>query len=238
MKDILKIIKFDFLTGGSAAFTGLLFGIAVIFLLSLFLAPMINGYISLIAMLPVIPLQSTAEKNGFNKLYGILPVSRKNITRGRFIYISCVFLCSEILGIILALISKALKLYRFLPNQGSENLKVIENSFSDNELTFSLITGMAVFFIVVFTYMEMMGQIFGRENEIKIIVLTLGILSALLIAFFVLSDKGIIPTFKLPSMPSSFTGRLILYVFLNIAAFALSVIFGEITASRIAKREL
>ncbi|MDE7364709.1 MAG: ABC-2 transporter permease, partial [Ruminococcus sp.] len=120
MKEILKIMRFDFLTAKPFALGIFIIGAVLFFTLSLLFSPIINAYISFVAMIFVMPLQSVADKSNFNKLYGILPVKRSNITRARFLYIFLVIFASEIIEFILAVISRSLKLYRLLPNQNTE----------------------------------------------------------------------------------------------------------------------
>ena len=238
MKDILKIMRFDFLTAKPVALISFLLVLIICCGLGLVFSPMICGYTMFGAMVFVIPLQSMADKNNFNKLYGILPVERKNITRARFLYIFLVHFASEIIEFISAVIAKALKLYRLLPNQDGEMLQMIRESFADTNLIFTIIIGMFAFFCICFSYMEMMGQIFGRENEMKIITISLGVVVVLIVGFLTLSEHDIIPTFSLPSMPSSVSGKIILAVVINIVMFLLCMIFGEITAKKLSGREL
>lgn len=238
MKDILKIMRFDFLTAKPIVLTEVIIISTFCFILSLFFSPMICSYIVFMAIVCVIPLQNIADKNDFNKLYGILPVKRKNITRARFLYIFLIHFITEIVGILMASISMALKLYHILPNQESEKIQMIKNSFSDYVTTFSSIVGIFTILCLIFLYVEMMGQIYGRENEFKIITITLGVIVFIIMGFLFLSNKGIIPMLKVPSLPSSDIGKIILAVVINIIIFGLSVLFGEITANKLAKREL
>lgn len=239
MKDILKIMRFDFLTAKPVALPIFTASALLLFLASLFFSPVINSYIIFAAMVFVIPLQSVAEKNGFHKLYGILPVQRKNITRARFLYIYLVHLLTELTQIVFALIASGLKLYRILPDHGSVLLKLADDSFEDTSLTITLIVGLFTFFCLMFTYMEMMGQIFGRENEMKILLITLIVGTLLLLGFLWLSEHDIIPTLNIPD-PTALTSsqKKLAFVILNLVMPGISLLFGEITASRLAKREL
>ncbi|MBR0140655.1 MAG: hypothetical protein IJM19_00215 [Ruminococcus sp.] len=238
MKDIQKIMRLDFLTAKPSAMPVFVFVVLLCFGMSLFFAPLLCAYIIFGAMVFVIPLQGIADKNGFNKLYGMIPVRRKNITRARFLYIFLVHFITEIIEIILALISINLKLYRLLPNQDGEMLQMIEDSFNDNHLTFTIIIGMFGFFCFCFSYMEMMGQIFGRENEMKILTISISVFVGFTVGFLQLSEHGIIPIFLLPSMPSSISGKIILAVSGNVLNFIICTVFGEITANKLSKREL
>ncbi|MDE7364877.1 MAG: hypothetical protein K2N27_08380, partial [Ruminococcus sp.] len=101
-----------------------------------------------------------------------------------------------------------------------------------------MIFGIFTVFGLLFLYMEMMGQIHGRENEFKIVMITMIILTVLLLGFFALSDREIIPTIKLPSLPSTVSGYILLGAVLNIVMLGICLLFGEITVNKLAKREL
>lgn len=238
MKDILKIMRFDFLTAKPFALVEFIIFSFFCLILSLLFSPMICSYIIFGAMIFVIPLQNIADKNDFKKLYGILPVKRRNITRARFIYIFTVHFLTEIIEILFAFISVKLKLYRILPNQDSEMLQMIKNSFNSSFLTFVLIFSLFSLLCLIFTYIEMMGQIYGRENEFKILMITIGVIAFIIMGFLVLSNRGIIPVFSVPKLPASTSGRVMLAVVLNIILFGISILFGEITAAKLEKREL
>lgn len=238
MKEILKVMWFDFLCAKPVAMVSyLLLGILSV-LFSLFFSPAICAYMICGAIIFIIPLQNIAEKSDFNKLYGILPIHRKNITSARFLLIFCLFFVTELIEIVMGLIIYNLKLYKILPNQTSATMQMVDRAFHDLFLTFIIIVGSFALVCLIFSYMEMMGQIFGRENEMKIILITLGVISVVAIGFFELSDHGIIPQLKLPSIPESLSGRVILGVVVNAVVFGLCMLFGKITANQLAKREL
>ena len=238
MKDILKIMRFDYLTARPLAISPAVIVVVIFFALSLFFAPLICSYITFGAMVFVIPLQGVADKSGFHKLYGTLPVKRGNITRARFLYIFLVHFAAEMLELVLAVTAASLKLYRVLPNQNGEMMQLVKESFEDTNLTLLMIFGVFTVFCLIFSYMEMMGQIHGRENELKIIMITLGVLTVLYVGFLILSDHGIIPTIQVPSLPDTVQGFMLLGAALNIVMFGICLIFGEITVNKLAKREL
>lgn len=239
MKDILKMIRFDFLTAKPVALPVFLFIAGLCLLLGFFISPMIISYITFGVMIFVIPLQSVADKSGFHKLYGILPVKRRNITRARFIYIFLLFFITFIFDIVLAFTAMKLKLIRFVPFK-NETLKVFAgNSFEDSKTQLLVMCGVFIGFCFIFSYMEMMGQIFGRDKEMRIILITLGAAVALYAGFMWLSENEIIPLIEIPdilgwSMPQIY----MISAVSSVVMFALSVLFGEITASVLSRREL
>lgn len=238
MKDILKVMRFDFLTSKPLALRAFVLVSVICFLLSLFFSPLICSYITFAGVVFVIPLQSIADKNGFNKLYGILPVKRGNITRARFLFVFLAHFISELIESALAVISMNLRLYRVLPNQESEAMQFIRDGFDDTALIFLAIIGVFTFFCLMFSYMEMMGQIFGRENEMKIILISLGVLSVLILGFAFLFNLGLIPALNIPSLPEDILGRAIVAAVFNAVVLVICMLFGEITVRRLAKREL
>lgn len=238
MKDVLKIMRFDFLTAKPLFFSGMIFSILLFGSLGMFFSPMICSYISIIAIICVIPLQKTADKSDFNKLYGILPVDRRNITRGRFLYIYLVFLGAELLELALIAVSKSLKLYRLIPDQNSELTLMTKDSFADTQLTLLTVFIAFTFFCLFTSYMEMMGQIHGRESDFKTIVITIGVISVIAFAFAFLSEHDMLPMIKLPRLPESVGGMLLIGTALDLTVLAICMLFGEITAKKLAKREL
>lgn len=238
MKDILKIMRFDYFTAKPTAFGGMIFTILLFGSLGLFFSPMICSYISIIAVILVIPLQKTADKSGFSKLYGILPVDRKSITRGRFLYIFLVFFSFELMELILVAVSKTLKLYRIFPNQNSELIQMTKDSFANTQFTLLMVFVMFALFCLLTSYMEMMGQIHGRESDFKTIVITIGVISVIAFAFVVLSEHNMLPLIKLPSLPESVGGMLLIGAVLDLLMLAICLLFGEITAKKLVNREL
>lgn len=238
MKDILKIMRFDFLTAKPIALGGMIFAVLLFGILSLLFSPIITSYITFAATVFIIPLQSVADKSGFNKLYGTLPVKRRNITRARFLYIFLVYFAAELLELALAVIARLLKLYRILPNQNGGMMQIAKDSFTDTKSTLLAIFGIFAVICLLFSFMEMMGQIHGRENEFKIIMITIGVLALLVFAFAILSEHDLIPVVRLPILPERVSGELILGAALNVIMPGICLLFGEITASRLAKREL
>ena len=238
MRDILNVMRFDYLTAKPLALVGMIFTVVVFGILSMFFSPIITTYMTFASMLFVIPLQGVADKSGFNKLYGILPVERKNITRARFLYIFLVHFLTELLEAVIICTAKGTNLYKILPNQNGETMQMVKESFADTKLTLLMLFGMFTFFCLIFSFMEMMGQIFGRENEFKIIMITIGIISLIAFVFTFLSEHDLIPVIKLPSLPESVSGMVTLGIVANIVVFVICLLFGEITANQLAKREL
>lgn len=238
MKDILNIMRFDFLCAQPVAMGAYIAVAAMCFLLSLFLSPGICAYIIAGAMFFVIPLQNMASKSDFNKLYGILPVQRKTITRARFLYIFSIFFVSELAEMVLTLVAYSLKLNRLIPDQKNEIMQFVDKAFSNLFSAIILVILSFAVICLVFAYLQMMGQIFGKESEMKVILVTVGILTTVAIAIIILSDKGIIPTLQLPELPETIAGQVILSVVINAVMLGVCMLFGEITANQLAKREL
>ena len=238
MKDILKMMHFDFITAKPLAMTMVISVWVLCLLISPVTSPLAIAWSSFATMAFVIPLQMSGNNSGQGKLYGILPVARKTITRARFLYIYALYLATSIVQAVLMFIVKNAALYRLLPDQQSSTTQMIAAAFADTGMIFLGLVGFFILCTLVFTYMEMMGQIFGRENDMRIILLTLGAVTVVAVAFFSLSSKGIIPMMKVPSLPVSEGVRAVLLLVVYAVMLVITVIFGEITAAVVSKREL
>ena len=238
MSDILKLMKLDFIS--AMGVTGALFtiGLTGVIILSLLVSPIMTFYLVMITVaLLVSPLQGISDKSNSGKLYGILPIDRQNITRARFLYIFLVGFVTEIFSLALAGISCQLKLVRFLPAPNTELMQLLRENFDELSSILSVCVGIFAFTCIVFAYMEMMVQIFGSENEMKIIAMTIGVFMLLAFAFVLLNDRDLVPVISL-EFPKSTAKRILLGISLNVGTFLICAVFEKITRSKVSKREL
>ena len=171
MKDILKIMRFDFLTAAPASHAATeyilrAFMLIVAVCFPLFVFPAASFMYMFMAGPLIVPLQGYSEKNGFNKLYGILPVRRKNITRARFLYIFLTHFAMEIAALIILVISEYAKLFEIVSFMGKDSI------FTDIEKLpemAAIVIAWFAFLCLTYAFMEMYGQIHGRQNEMKVL---------------------------------------------------------------------
>lgn len=243
MNEIRKIMHADFITS-TASFgkypvlvIAILFGI--ILLIDLFITPCASyiGILFLIAFF--IPLQSADDKSILRKLHGILPVRRENITRGRFAYMLVIAFVFEVVLLFFSWLAQTLDLHAvFLPDN-SALAQMAADSYNPNSFScYGMIVFLFAIICLFFTYLEMMGQIFGREKEMKIILITLGVITALGILLGILADQDIIPPMEHDVVDIGFGTAAIISIVTNLFVFGLTVLFGEITARIVSKREL
>ena len=240
MKEILNCARLDYLTAKPTAvpiWTAITLMTAV---LSLFIAPMISAYGLFSALMILTIPGGTEEKCGFHKLYGILPVQRKNITRGRFCFMYVMLFMSQIITLSITWIAIELQLWRILPSQGGELMQFVEEAFKhEGFINYGASVGIFTVLCIMFCYMEMMGQIFGRENEMKIICITLAVITVIGVGLGWLSNHNILPVISADSLfPKTLSGKIIACIIANLAALALTILFAEITAAKVSKREL
>ena len=239
MKDILKMMRFDFISAQDAAnktapnaFTAVVL-VVTITAAVLFLFPGFSLAVTGAAGALIVPLQS-AKKDDLGRLYGTLPVGRKNITRARFLYIFVTHVVSTAASLVIAFAAVLLNLNRFLPKD-NDTVKILSESYSMEEFTklVPALIGFGTFFCLVFAFMEMMGQIHGRENEMKIFIILLASIVVMVMGgVFILGQLGY-PEIKLPDMPL-WAGLTVT----TLAVLGICMLFGEITAAKLAKREL
>ena len=236
MKDMLKIMRFDFLTAADTGYFPAVFLAALSVSGAFLFGPGCAAALILTSICFILPLTSVAEKSEFHKLYGILPVKRKNITRGRFLYIFMLHFIPEMIALLLLKPAFTLKAYRILPNQGSASLQMIENAFS-SEFRSPCMIIFTVFSIscFAFLYMEFTGQIFGHENDIKSIMVLLLTVTAVVTTLTALGSHDIIQVDfeKIRNIKTLTAG-----IFLNTLLLMICLLLGEITAGKVSAKEI
>lgn len=241
MKDIVRMMHFDYVTAAGSVLGSawkMLPALFVILLIELFLTPM-AGYLGMFLVLVFfLPLQSADDKEQLGKLYGILPVKRRNIARGRFLFMFLVAFIMEAVMILFAVLAVNLRLNDLISFQNTEFMQMAAATYDTKSfLAYGVIVGIFTVLCTGFLYMEMMGQIFGREKEMKIILITLGVITAIGFTLAIMSDHDLIPTINFDK-EYSMTECIVIAVIVNAVVFALSLLFGEITAKVTSKREL
>lgn len=238
MRDIINLMKYDFYNIQSQL---KLFVIMSSFFIPLgfFLYPETSVYFILIAMIFVSPLHGMSEKYNFNKLYGLIPVKRKNIIRAKFLFIFIAHFFMEMISYSVIIIAINTKWYKLIVDTKTAFGKIANTSFKDDQLYIGIIFATVIFASMcsIFIYVEMMGQIFGRKNELKITIITFFILTLLAIGLtkFVNPD---FTNFKMPSTPKTYESLIKFSMIINLITLAISIFLSEITAAIISRREL
>ena len=237
MKNLLHLMRFDLITAVCSAGsrpTAVYLLIAAAYLILVFLGlPLLALLLFIAVLLMIAPLQGIAEKNNFNKLYGILPVPVKQIIQARFLLIFVSLILCELAVLLLGGLSELLHLYRM----------DISDSFLTSGMMKHLLmycVGMFVFFLVSVSYLQMMLWIHGQANEIKIAVYALaGILAAGLV-IWLLMHLHILPTFTelYKMLPNTSGGRLALYAVLHLIGAGVCAACCAHTVKIVSPREL
>ena len=98
---------------------------------------------------------------------------------------------------------------------------------------------MFVFFSLLFSFNEMLGQIKGRGNDLRNIMIMLIVGIAIGIAYMKLAyDKEILPKISDIQLPESVAESIVPFIAVNIIISAIIIAFGEIAANIVSKREL
>lgn len=240
MKEILHIARLDFLTVKPMTLPAWIAVFLLALVMGAFFSPAMFAFLIVSSPLLIIPAESVAVRCGYNKLYGILPVRRRNITRGRFLLLWLSMTLPELLALLLAKASLMLQLWRLFPVISNDFKGLIESTFDPaNTQVFMMLTAIYTFISLLFCYMQMMGQIFGLENEIRIVMISLAVLTVVLLGFFILSDHGILPMLRIPDL-SALTPVQTLWFCIgcHLAAAVLHIVCAEITAAKMSRREL
>ncbi len=250
MQDILKVIRFDFLTMRPVSMGESVFVVLFCLMLSILLSPLIAVMITFCVFGFIYPLQAIADKNGFDRLYGTLPVDRRNVTRARFIYIFTLFFIFEAIELFIVLVSVSVKLNKHIFDIGSSAqrsrqlltyMQTIYDSPVPVYVTVFIVTALCC---TAAAYMEMAGQLHGRENLFRSVIIGIAALAAILGGVYLLSvNTAIIPAFSAEEAMSLIIGMtvrdaIVLGAAANAAMLTVCLVFGEITVRIVSEREI
>ena len=107
MKEIVKMARFDYHLARNTALAGTLVVMAISILFAMFFSPLASIYMTFNIGVLLVPVTSAETKNGFEKMYGSLPVHRKSIVRGPFLFILISAITMELTAIIISALSIA-----------------------------------------------------------------------------------------------------------------------------------
>lgn len=239
MKDVLKMIRFDYIAVRPLTVPYVIVFAAVCLVLALFGIPL--GVFCFAAAAAVFaPVQELASSDS-RKIYGILPVRRDAFTKAAFIEMTVPLFAGELLSLIFLLISSTSKLYRILPQTAAGIIEGLFD-FSRNgsgiafgELCIILIS---VYLCILAAYLEMMSAIQGRENDIKNLLTAIALTAAVIVIIAALSANHIIPPVREWLIPRTVSGKWVFSIILNVIAAGVSVLFCRIAVKKSASREI
>ncbi len=243
MKEITKIMRFDLTMGMPLLLEQ---GLPVIWLMALlctfFVIPVCAVFISVLLILCLILPLTNLDKGGFRKIYGVLPVNRKNITRGNIWYIFFLALAAELFSALLALASYGLKLQRLLGSIEVYRNFILPEMNKFTAVILCLEIGI-VFFILcggVGTLFFALYTILGAKHKTKLTVAFVVTPLVLCGLFMFLNEHDMIPLIDFSLMlPRSITPKMLTrWGIEHIICAASTVLFTEIAAARESKREI
>ncbi len=124
MKEITRLMRLDLLTGAPITLKNYLGTLLIFGALALLLAPFFGLYTVFAPAILLGGIVKGTDGSKTAKLFGILPVHRKNITRARFLLIFAVYFVTELLLILTVWLSTRLMLIQYLPFQESQIMQL------------------------------------------------------------------------------------------------------------------
>lgn len=227
MKDIVKMIRFDFVTSKSLSFYGSLGLIAVTLLLSLLGSP--AGAICLFAPLMIFAPMSAVATKDFRLIYGILPVNKNAITRAAFIEIISSLIIGEALALAFFGISRVTGLKDILP----ESVTNLLGAFAEGDFVKmmpALIVAIFVCLSIIGSYLQMILSVKGQEHITLHALLVILIPAIAIIAAIALKIDIMGLIVKRAANPA-------VIAVLNILAVAVNLLFCELSVKMLADRE-
>ncbi len=242
MKNVLKMMRFDYsITQGIGGKYAFYFAIicTVICLIGFF--PAAIGFL-LFPFALYSPLE-TVRKGDFMKIYGILPVERRYVTKALFAEIAIPQIIGGIACELLLLVTRAIGEARLYPaflqekvyDDNAQNIvSTLGMKYSDlfvlAALAMALIT-----IIVLFFYMLL--EIKGETVALACCVPFLIVILAAAIGYMCANDNGAVPTIT-DMLPASTVLRVLLIIGSFAAVIAAEEIISSFTVKATAKKEI
>lgn len=241
MNDVLKMIRFDYISVKTLTVPYIIGFIAICLVLALFGIPL-GAFCFAAAAAVFAPVQELADSDS-RKIYGILPVGREAVTRAAFLEMTVPLLIGEILSLIFLVISNSSKLYRIFPKTIEDIIGgLFDFSQNDSIITFGelciILILVSVYLCILSAYLEMMSAIQSRENDVKNLLTAVALTGAVIVVIAALSAKQVIPSVQNWLIPQTASGKWLFAVILNVAAAGVSVLFCEIAVRKSADCEL
>lgn len=237
MKDILKMLQFDYIIVEKLTAPYVIGFIALCLVLALFGVPLgVFGFAATLCLFA--PLEMVFDSDA-KRIYGLLPVHRTTVVRADFTETAGAMFAGEIFSLVCLFISRYTKLYHILP----QNIDHFISRFFDpgkngigldfGQVCFALVYIFCGLFLLL-GYLKMIEAIHGQENAVKHLLVIFAVMAA---AITLLFYKRKLPDVE-NLIPSTVMGKLIFAVILNIAVLGLYVFFCEHTVRKTQCREL
>lgn len=245
MDEIMKMIRFDFLTVRPITFKPFVIICGVICLLSILICPLAAILIPVFAVMMFNPIQTIADKSGFNRFYGITPVKKSSMVWARFGELVLSLFAGEMLSLFVGYASWTAMVYVIFPypfTEISEPLMTMSNSGQFLLFFVSFCLFMFVFSSILVCLFTMAALIAGQENEMTFVGIFLLLILVLAIAFAYMLNHGMIAfdyeaimAVFIPENIMHWIGGIFVYHFLT---FGICALMGHITIKVLDKREL
>lgn len=235
MKDILKMVQFDYIAG-ERLLPLVLIAFVLCSAVAVLLTPLAAAVLIPFAVCIFLPVQSMAARCGFNKFYGIIPVPRSSITKAAFLEYTVSAFAGELIALLIHTAAKKAKIYLSVRQAFTDTLALDDTLFGSEQSAALVVILFAVISIFV-CYMRMMSDLFGQENEAKTLIITVFVLLVIAMPVIVLRIKDMIPPMN-DLLPRSFGGKAAIACVLHLVTFGVCALMCHITVKKLANREL
>lgn len=241
MKEIMKMIRFDFITVKQLSmpnFLGFIIICTILSVCGVFHA--VLGVIVFTMFTSIFsPIQQVMQGDQ-RKIYGVLPVKREAVIKANFAENTGTMLIGEIAAIALTVIGDVSKVYTLLPDKAAEKIAEMKNGllpampFKIRDLMILL----CVFICIVYAVLWMLGELEEHKNDIRNMVAAVLVSAVLIVSVILLTMNHILPSPEKYLFPSTVAGEFIWAICLNLAAVAVTVICCRTTVKKLADKEL
>ena len=246
MKEIMKLIQFDFITSmnGALPFFGGMLVISILMTVFGMFHMVFSVFLILSSAMVFGPAQQLSQSAENRRIYGILPVGRKSVIRADFAESSVPLFVGLVLSLVFSFLSSFSKLYRILPEKLSYlGESLVENKKIDTATGFIWVRDVfilaTVYIVIAISVLKMRSFIENHEHDIRNTLIFFTVTVAGLIGSIYLSlEKEIIPPYDKWLFPSTVAGEWIWGICLCLGAAAVCAVCCRIAELRTADQEI
>lgn len=241
MKEIMKMIRFDFITVKQLSLPTFLGFFIICLLLAVCGAfHAVLGVIVFAVFTSVFAPVQQVMQGDQRRIYGILPVKRETVIKANFAENTAAMLLGEAAAIVMTVIGEASRVYTLLPDKLEKKVEVLKGgsgismSFRPRDVMILL----CAYICILYAVLWMLGELEEHKNDIRNMVAAVLVSAVLIVSVILLTTKNILPSPEKYLFPRTVIGEVIWGICLNALAAAVTVLCCRITVKKLADKEL
>ena len=237
MNDMMKMIRFDFISVSRLTVPYAAIFVVVSIIASLF--GLTFGILCSVNFVMIIAPIQGINNSSCKKLYGMLPVRRSSVIKALFTEIFVTMFIGELLSFLCLFLCRISSLYNILPEKLSQIARNYSKLPESKYMKMYLFAAAAFAFLtIVLCFAQMRSEIKNMEAAIREFLIIVAVLAvaATIISFMIYNRKLL--ALKDILLPPTTAGKWLSVAVLNAVTLAAAYIFCTVTVKKASDKEL